>query len=106
MEAIMRRYFVLSLGSVLAGAMLVSAAAADSYFRRWQNGSWTNVEYKDGVCYYFYSYNSYDQNMRINRNGDCSHVAIGPDGNPTPVFAGPVVVRPRSLARAVPGPLR
>jgi hypothetical protein len=50
--------------------------------------SWTNVEYKDGVCYYFYSYNSYDQNMRINRNGDCSHVAIGPDGNPTPVFAG------------------
>ena len=95
----MRRYFVLSLGSVLAGTMLVSAAAADPYFRRWTNGSWTNVEYKDGACYYFYSYNSYDQNMRINRDGDCSHVAIGPDGNPTPVFAGPVVVRPRPLAR-------
>ena len=45
MEAIMRRYFVLSLGSVLAGAMLVSVAAADPYFRRVQNGSWTNVEY-------------------------------------------------------------
>jgi hypothetical protein len=44
MEAIMRRYFVLSLGSVLAGAMLVSVAAADPYFRRVQNGSWTNVE--------------------------------------------------------------
>ena len=41
----MRRYFVLSLGSVLAGAMLVSAAAADPYFRREQIGSWTNVEY-------------------------------------------------------------
>jgi hypothetical protein len=39
MEAIMRRNVVLSLGSVLAGAMLVSAAAADPYFRREQFGS-------------------------------------------------------------------
>ena len=95
----MRRCFVLSLSSVLAGAMLVSAAAADSYFRRWQNGSWTNVEYNDGACYYFFSYNSYDQTTRLNRNGDCLHVAIGPDGNPTPIYAGPVVVRQRPLAR-------
>jgi hypothetical protein len=98
MEAIMRRYFVLSLGSVLAGAMLVSAAAADPHFRRVQNGSWTNVEYNDGVCRYYYSHNSYDQNMKLNRYGDCSHVAIGPDGNPTPVYAGPVVVRQRPVA--------
>ena len=94
----MRRYFVLSLGSVLAGAMLVSAAAADPYFRREQIGSWTNVEYNDGVCRYYYSHNSYDQNMKLNRYGDCSHVAIGPDGNPTPVYAGPVVVRQRPFA--------
>lgn len=90
----MRRYFVLSLGSVLAGAMLVSAAAADPYFRREQIGNWTNVEYNDGVCRYYYFRDSYDQNMKLNRYGDCSHVAISPDGNPTPVYAGPVVVRP------------
>ena len=99
----MRRYFVLSLGSVLAGAMLVSVAAADPYFRRVQNGSWTNVEYNDGVCRYYYSHNSYDQNMKLNRYGDCSRVAIGPDGNPAPVIPGPVIVRPRPLASA---PLR
>jgi hypothetical protein len=97
MEAIMRRYFVLSLGSALAGAMLVSAAAADPYFRREQYGSWTNVEYNDGVCQYYYSYNSYDQTMKLNRYGDCTHIAITPDGNPTPVYAGPVV-RQRPLA--------
>ena len=36
--------------------------------------------------------------MKLNRYGDCSHVAIGPDGNPTPVYAGPVVVRQRPFA--------
>jgi hypothetical protein len=94
----MRRYFVLSLGSVLAGAMLVSAAAADPYFSRWQNGSWTNVEYNDGVCRYYYAYNSYDQTMKLDRYGDCSHVAMGAGGNPTPLYAGPVVPRQRPLA--------
>jgi len=102
-EAIMRRYFALSVGSALAAVMLVSAAAADTYFRRNNNGSWTNVEYNDGVCKYYYSYNSYDQDLKINRYGDCSRVAIGPDGNPAPVIPGPVVVRPRPLASA---PLR
>ena len=94
----MRRYFVLSPGSVLAGAMLVSAAAADPYFRRVQNGSWTNVEYNGRRCRDDYFHNSYDQNMKLNRYGDCSHVAIGPYGNPTPVYAGPVVVRQRPFA--------
>jgi hypothetical protein len=102
-EAIMRRYFALSVGSVLAGVMLVSAAAADTYFRRDHNGTWTNVEYNDGVCKYYYSHNSYDQDLKINRYGDCSRVAIGPDGNPAPVITGPVIVRQRPLASA---PLR
>jgi hypothetical protein len=66
------------------------------------SAAWTNVEYNDGVCHY-YSYNSYDQNIKLNRYGDCSHVAIGPDGNPTPVYGGPVVVRQRPLANV---PLR
>jgi hypothetical protein len=102
-EAIMRRYFALSVGSALAAVMLVSAAAADTYFSRYHNGSWTNVEYNDGVCKYYYSHNSYDQDLKINRYGDCSRVAIGPDGNPAPVIPGPVIVRPRPLASA---PLR
>src|SRR6476646_1578520 len=92
-EAIMRRYFALSVGSALAAVMLVSAAAADTYFSR----------YHDGVCKYYYSHNSYDQDLKINRYGDCSRVAIGPDGNPAPVIPGPVIVRPRPLASA---PLR
>jgi hypothetical protein len=92
MEAIMRRYLAFS---VLAGATLIStvAAADQQYFNRWTNGSWTNVEYNDGVCHYYYSYNSYDQNMKVNRYGDCSHVAIGPDGTATPVYTGPVVIQ-------------
>ena len=98
----MRRYFVLSLGSVLAGAMLVSAAAADPYFRREQIGNWTKVEYNDGVCRYYYFHDSYDQNTKLNRYGDCSHVAISPDGNPTPVYAGPVVVVRQSPFASVP----
>ena len=102
MEAIMRRYFLLSLGSVLAGAMLVSAAAADPYFRREQIGNWTKVEYNDGVCRYYYFHDSYDQNTKLNRYGDCSHVAISPDGNPTPVYAGPVVVVRQSPFASVP----
>jgi hypothetical protein len=102
-EAIMRRYFALSVGSALVGVTLVSAATADTYFRRDHNGSWTNVEYNDGVCKYYYSFNSYDQDLKINRYGDCSRVAIGPDGNPAPVMIGPVVARPRPLASA---PLR
>jgi hypothetical protein len=102
-EAIMRRYFALSVGSALVGVMLVSAAAADTYFRRNNNGTWTNVEYNDGVCKYYYSFNSYDQDLQINRYGDCSRVAIGPDGNPAPVVTGLVLVRPRPLASA---PLR
>ena len=69
------------------------------------SAAWTNVEYNDGVCHYYYSYNSYDQNMKLNRYGDCSHVAIGPDGNPTPVYAGPVVVRQRPTPRKRAAPL-
>ena len=96
----MRRYLALS---ALAGATLVSTAAAadwrQPYFHRETSGSWTNVEYNDGVCHYYYSYNAYDQNMKVNRYGDCSHVAIGPDGNATPVYAGPVVIRERVIRR-------
>src|SRR5262245_59587927 len=102
-EAIMRRYFALSVGSVLAGVMLVSAAAADTYFRRDPNGPWPNVECTVVVCKYDDSPNSYDQDLKISRYGDCSRVAIGPDGNPAPVVTGPVIVRQRPLAAA---PLR
>lgn len=100
MEARMRRYFALSAVScTLASAMLISVAAAASldepYIYRRTSGSWTNVEYNDGVCHYYYAYNSYDQTMKLDRYGDCSHVAIGPDGvamriSREPVFVGQI----------------
>jgi opacity protein-like surface antigen len=94
MEAIMRKCFALSAGCLLTTALISAAAAADwrqPYIYREMSGSWTNVEYDDGNCHYYYSFNSYDQNMKINRYGDCSHVAIGPDGVARPVFMAPVV---------------
>jgi hypothetical protein len=94
MEAIMRKYFAISAGCTLAGVMLFSVGAAadwhQPYVYRETSGSWTNVEYNDGVCHYYYSYNAYDQNMKLNRYGDCSHVAIGPDGVATRIYAVPL----------------
>src|SRR5262245_44489401 len=94
MEVIMGKYFALSVGCFLATALVSVASAADwrqPYIYRETSGSWTNVEYNDGTCHYYYSFNSYDQNMKINRYGDCSHVAIGPDGVARPVvFMAPV----------------
>jgi opacity protein-like surface antigen len=94
MEVIMSKYFALSVGCLLATALVSVASAADwrqPYIYRETSGSWTNVEYNDGTCHYYYSFNSYDQNMKINRYGDCSHVTIGPDGVARPVvFMAPV----------------
>lgn len=93
----MRRNFTLStLGCALASAILISSATADDlqhpYIYRGTNGSWTNVEYNDGVCHYYYSYNSYDQNMKLNKYGDCSHVQIGPDGTAIRIVEAPPVI--------------
>ncbi|HEY6022722.1 MAG TPA: hypothetical protein VIV34_00925 [Pseudolabrys sp.] len=81
----------------LAGAVLASAPVfADwhsPYVYRETSGSWTNVEFDDGVCHIYYSHNDYDNNTKIDRRGDCSRVAIGPDG--TPVYGTPMTVLPR-----------
>src|SRR5262245_55104713 len=98
MEGIMRNYFALAAGCLLAGGLISAATAADwqhPYIYRATNGSWTNVEFNDGTCHYYYSFNSYDQNMNINRYGDCSHLAIGPDGGARPVYMAPPVVERR-----------
>jgi hypothetical protein len=81
------------LGCALAGVIASSLpAAADwhkPYIYRESNGSWTNVRYDDGVCNYYFSRNSYDNNMHLNKYGDCSHVVIGPDGMARPVYMTP-----------------
>jgi hypothetical protein len=87
MEMTMRLYPMLSMAScMMAGAILVSVpAAADwhrPYIHRETSGSWTNSEYDDGVCRIYYSHNDYDNNTKIDRRGDCSHVIIDPDGTP------------------------
>ena len=93
----MRTSFKLAMAGAcaLAGAVAFSAAAtADPYYYRDRNGSWTNSEYHDGSCHFYYSHNAYDQQTYVNRYGDCSRVAIGPNGEAMPVVPAPVVVAP------------
>ena len=81
------------LGCALAGVIASSLpAAADwhkPYIYREFNGSWTNVRYDDGIRYYYFSHNTYDNKTNLNKSGDCSHVAIGPDGVARPVYLTP-----------------
>jgi hypothetical protein len=105
MEVYMRTRLALSLASfyALAGAMYVPAAQANDlehpYIHRESSGTWTNAEYDDGTCHYNFSHNTFDGTTNLHKNGDCSHIAIGPDGEPTPVYASAparVVVAPRA----------
>lgn len=90
----MRLNFTLPiLGCALAGAVSVSSAMADShspYFYRETSGTWTNVQYDDGICRYYYSHNTYGNYTHLNKSGDCSRIAIGPDGAPVPIYVAPV----------------
>lgn len=90
--------FPVMAGCVAAGlAVSSSAALADwnnPYVYRESYGNWTNVEYNDGTCHYWYSHNAADQHTNLNRWGDCSHVAIGPDGTARPIIAAPVYAAP------------
>jgi hypothetical protein len=78
---------------VLTGAALCSTAMASPYYYRNTNGSWTNAEYNDGACHISYSRNAYDQETRVNRWGDCSQVAVGPNGEIGPTATSPVVIQ-------------
>lgn len=82
------------LGCALAGAISSSSPAAANwhkpYIYRETSGSWTNVQYDDGICHYYYSHNSYDNKTNMNKSGDCSHVAIGPDGVARSIYVMPV----------------
>jgi len=78
----------------LAAAVVSAPAGADPYYHSYTDGSWTNVEYNDGTCHYYYSHNSYDGETHTNRYGNCAGVAIGPNGQVVPVITGPLIVRP------------
>jgi hypothetical protein len=73
---------------------MVSAANADPYYHRRSDGSWTNAEYNDGSCHFYYSHNAYDNETHVNRYGDCSQIAIGPNGEAVPLMAAPVAIAP------------
>lgn len=90
-----RKSFKLAIGiGALAGVASFSAAAsADPYFNRYTDGSWTNAEYSDGICHYYYSHNSYDGETHVNRYGDCSGIAIGPNGEAV-VMPPPMALAP------------
>ena len=93
------------LGCALAGAVSApSSALADQHspnFSRYTEGTWTNIQYDDGVCHYYYSHNSYDGQTNLNKYGDCSRVSIAPDGTPMPITVMP---GPRGTVMEVPVP--
>ena len=70
------------------------------YLYRETNGSWTNVTYDDGICRYRYSHNTYDNQTYLNKYGDCSRIAVGPDGlaTPIPMYGAPVLYERQLLA--------
>lgn len=91
----MRLNTILLLGCALTGATVLSAPATatdlnNPYIHRESSGSWTNVEYNDGLCHYYYSHNSYDNQTNLNKYGDCSRLAIGPNGVAMPLAAVPM----------------
>jgi hypothetical protein len=67
---------------------------SDPYYHRYSDGSWTNAEYNDGSCHFDYSHNAYDNETHVNRYGDCSQIAIGPNGEAVPLMAAPVAIAP------------
>ena len=89
----MRASVKLALG---IGALAIgwSAAANAEYFNRYTDGSWTNAEYDGGGCHYTYSVNNATGESHLNRDGNCAHIAIGPDGRPLPVVPMAQVVQP------------
>ncbi len=80
----MRASVKFTLG-IAALAIGWSAAANAEYFNRYTDGNWTNAEYDGGGCHYFYSVNNATGESHVNRDGNCAHIAIGPDGRPLPV---------------------
>jgi hypothetical protein len=90
-----------SLKLLLAAGMfaLSSTAMANPYYHHDVDGSWTNAEYNDGICHYSFSRDASDGETHVNRWGDCSHIAIGPNGEairmvPAPVTTGAAIVVP------------
>jgi hypothetical protein len=101
MEVLMRTRSALAIG-ICALALGWSAAANAEYFNRYTDGSWTNAQYSDGTCTYYYSLNSQTGETHVNRYGNCSQVAIAPDGRPMPVMpTARVIVRPETVGEPV-----
>ena len=89
----MRLKFTLAMLCAVAAALSASAAMADwhsPYIHRESDGSWVNVHYDDGVCSYYFSHNSYDNQTNLNKYGDCSRIMIAPDGMAQPIALVPV----------------
>jgi hypothetical protein len=97
MEACMRSRFSTAMFAcaALGGAALCApTASAEPYVYRQTSGSWTNVEYNDGACHYYFAHNAYDQETHLNRWGDCSRIAIGPNGEAMQIVPAPVMMAP------------
>jgi hypothetical protein len=79
-----------------------ATAANAEYYNRYMAGSWINTAYNDGVCQYYFAYNTIGGETHINRLGDCSRIMIGQDGRPMPVVpTTQVIMRRETVGRAV-----
>jgi len=89
----MRAPIILAVCAAIGAVSLATAAAADPYYYRNSDGSWTNSEYNDGNCHIYYSHNAYDGETHVNRYGDCANVAVGPNGEAYQVATPAVVIQ-------------
>src|SRR5262249_51650153 len=85
---------VTMVGCALAAAISASSSAMADWhtpnFYRQTNGTWTNIHYDDGICNYYYSHNSYDNQTNLNKYGDWPGTALAADGSPIPIAVGAV----------------
>jgi hypothetical protein len=100
MEVLMRTHLIAAAG-ISALVIGWSAAANAEYFNRYTFGTWTNAAYNDGVCQYYYSFNTQTGETHLNRYGNCSQVMIAPDGRPMPVPTARLIVPRETVGQGV-----
>ena len=94
----MRTHIIIAaIGAVALGSSAALAQWHSPYVHREQNGDWMRYEYNDGICYYSYERNGFNQRPYTTSSGDCSHANIEPPES------APVYVVPEDLAEKVTG---
>lgn len=79
----MRKFVAIAaIDAVTLSSSAALAQMSTPYVHREQNGDWMRYEYNDGVCYYSYERNGFNQRPYTYSSGDCSRASIQPEGAP------------------------